>query len=484
MPTLTTAPSNRSSSEHLFQPGTWPLVGVLLLFSALALASGAFSRMLSILPAVLAFLVLLLACAPTAVSGLVLGANLVLYVVLGTANVPPGPATQAVEAATVLTIVALIRARSSSTKVSVRWVAVLILGGLALMYFAVDVASYTGGISNRRLLRFTVPAILTVLLVRRFSPMDMRVFTRVVLLFATVQAFEGAAEFGGVRVAPWSTYAQTTLTSNNTIIGGTVRAEGLAGHPIPYSMLMVFALLLVFVHESGLRPRSRFLCVVVFVSALVLSGSRSSIVALVVSGALALLFSRLSFGRRLALLVLSVGSVMTVVLSPTGAQHLSKSLSTLQGSGSYTHRLGALESFGKVLGVRDGADYFIGTGYSSELGLFTRGLLQTDKFNIVDNQFLSTMIWGGVLALGGLIVAMAIAFLSGPTLVRAGVCFVGVFMNSFDIFKWQGPTAMLMFFLALACFPQWRAPEPPRREAEPSDRPQLITVSERRRKLL
>lgn len=239
-------------------------------------------------------------------------------------------------------------------------------------------------------------------------------------------------------VEPWlpeHLWGPAQLTSSGTVavmanpfVPDLDRSYGLLGHPLPYSLVLVAAVGLA-LRVTSWTTRRRVLIVVVLCAGIAMSGSRNSMI-MVMFMLLVFPASRpLTFGRGVAAVL--IGSGVLLWVSSTGV--LDPALDEFTASGSYYHRVAAYEAFGSLLGQLDIASGLIGNGVASLPRLFDQQLLQTDGFEVVDNQFVS------VLAQAGLIGLIAFAALNLGAVQRAGFALrpgvIAVVASSF-VFDW------------------------------------------------
>jgi hypothetical protein len=123
-------------------------------------------------------------------------------------------------------------------------------------------------------------------------------------------------------------------------------------------------------------------------------------------------------------------------------------LTSLAGTGSLTHRLGALEAVGRLSG-RTAAEVLFGSGAGSSSHLFDQGLLQTDGFLAVDNQLVTTFATGGAVGVFFLLAAVLIGLLGGDRTTRAAALVPVLLFFSFDVLQWPATAVLLAVLVAL-----------------------------------
>ncbi len=293
------------------------------------------------------------------------------------------------------------------------------------------------------------PGVLTVMVARAFTADDLRVFARGLVGFAVLQVVVATTDLL-IRPLPFLGY--TALDGGSRLTNALLaerlpRAQAMVGHPIILALLIVVAVGLTWLNTVKLPRGVRIALVSVLAAGLVMSGTRSAIVALAVAVIYLSLASTRSVGRRIRNgLVISIGALILAAI-PASAQYLAIVAADLSESGSYTHRTGAWGELPAVLSRRDLSELLFGTGSGSEHFLFNAGFLQQDGLNVVDNQFVTTIIGAGFVGLLLLLLLMVRTIARGSTSVRVTMIMLLVMLNAFDLLRWPGP-AILVF----ACF--------------------------------
>ncbi|WP_265444991.1 O-antigen ligase family protein [Flexivirga meconopsidis] len=299
-------------------------------------------------------------------------------------------------------------------------------------------------------IRFILPMLIAFYLARRLTVSECRAFVTTVLVFTCSQLLIGAMEMGGLRIAPYPSYTRSDVTFGNNITGGDHRAEAFLSHPIPFSMLIVFALFLAWTPFGPKNKVLRLLFSVACLGGLVISGSRTGFVAVASVVLISAIGPRISSRARGAAIAAGVIAVGVLAYSTTVQEYMSEAIAKLGNSGSYTHRSNSISSIPQILDLRSGWDLLFGTGIGSEKRPPYVDILNVARFTSVDNQFTSTLVWGGVVALLALAVAVGVAIIWGSSVGRGILVVLVVYMFSFDLLLWAGESVMLAFGLGLA----------------------------------
>lgn len=240
------------------------------------------------------------------------------------------------------------------------------------------------------------------------------------------------------------------LWNENNLLGGEIaRVQGTMSHPLPFSALVSVSLVALWSHWSRFRPIARRGLLVLFVVALVLSGSRSAIGALALAAAL-LLFTApgTSTWRKGGLAAAGAAAVLIAAWST-----VQESVVSLLDSGSFVNRAGHFPAVPRLLG-RPALEAFLGSGESSEARLFADGYFYGTGFNVVDNQWISTLATQGLLGAALLSAVFVVVFTRGSRDVRAMVIVMAAALLTFDFFKM---TAVVVLFVVVACLDAVRA---------------------------
>jgi hypothetical protein len=279
---------------------------------------------------------------------------------------------------------------------------------------------------------------------------DRRQTDRLVLLVLLVALLElgvgAASAFLGLP-APWGYLGQhgAVFGVNELLPLLDGRVTGTMAHPIPFGMLMATASALALFALPRGGWGGRLLMSGAFAGGVLLSGSRSAALVLLLS-LLAGVFwpgvSRRGVPTRLAVLAGAVAGLFLVDVADLTA------VSSLSGSGSLSHRLQALDAARRLLG-RPADEVFLGSGAGSLRSLFAGGLLQQDGFFAVDNQVVTTFAVAGVIGVAGLLAGAGAGLIRGDRATRPAALVVVLMFFSFDVLEWTAPALLLAVLLGL-----------------------------------
>jgi hypothetical protein len=291
------------------------------------------------------------------------------------------------------------------------------------------------------------------LLAAHCTPADRDVVVAVVMALALAQlAFAAASAFLGLP-APWGLLGEagSVFGSNELLpaVGG--RTTGTMAHHIPFGTLMAAAAALA-ATARRLRPVPRLVLTAACASGVLLSGSRSAALVLLAGLLAGLLWPGATRTGAAGRVVVLLAAGVAVLVSDVPAH---PALTSLEGTGSLTHRLGALEAVGRLLG-RPLPETLFGSGEGSLLTLYADGLLQRDGFFAVDNQLVTTFALSGLVGVLCLVAAVGVGLLRGDRSTRAGALVVVLMFASFDTLEWTSTAVLLAVLVALGAA---RAPD-------------------------
>ena len=119
-------------------------------------------------------------------------------------------------------------------------------------------------------------------------------------------------------------------------------------------------------------------------------------------------------------------------------------------SGSCTHRAAAFDAFGQLMTRQSLLHTVIGNGFGGIQSLFSAGLLQTDGFDVVDNEFVAQLGQAGLIGLVALAVLTIRPLFAkdwhwrGATLVVLANCMI------YDWLSWPNSATIALFVLGCA----------------------------------
>jgi len=206
------------------------------------------------------------------------------------------------------------------------------------------------------------------------------------------------------------------------------RSQGTLGHPLPLGLVLLVGTALA-VYVVRLHVLVRVGVVLLLLGGLVTAGARASLAA-----SLVVVVARMT--RRLGPLRAAL------LLGAAGAALSAPALADVAETGSFLHRLGAVQSVERLLSDQPLARTWFGSGYGAAPQAFEAGLLQSDKFPAVDNQFVLLLVQGGLAAvlLVGLLCLLVVVRAPGPW--KPAVASVVVTFGLFDVLTWPSTAAL------------------------------------------
>lgn len=298
-------------------------------------------------------------------------------------------------------------------------------------------------------IRLALLGVLAVVVSAQFSVADRSTAIAGLLTAAVVQVVAGVMQSLSGTPPLWGFGRDdggAAVVYQNPLLGDTViRWQGTAGHPIPYAMVIVLALITVLATRMARRRKWVVVLVLAYGAALFFSGTRTALLAGLVAVCYLFLLSGQSkhrFWNYLAAVVIISGAYLLDFGLRSGVDEL-------VDSGSFTNRQDALTSIVKLMGRSSSAVLF-GNGAGSEQTLFAAGLLQQNGFNVIDNQLVTTLATQGILGAALLITIFLAALISGDRTKRALILVLIVMLFSFDYLRW--PT-MVVFALVTIGLP-------------------------------
>ncbi len=297
-------------------------------------------------------------------------------------------------------------------------------------------------------LQLAVIVLGTLIASRQSTAEEQRAFRRGVVTLAAAEAAAALTELLVLgRPGFWdypSAFGDGAVLLNPFLGDSVERMAGSTGHPIVLAMLLAVAASVVVASpgDFGSRPMRAALLTLIG-GGLVAAGTRSSVIAclLFVGYCVATSPSNQRVWRVMAtLLTAVVGAVQ-------GATVLVQQVSELVDSGSYTNRAGSIASAPDLLTERPTLEALFGSGWGSEGRLFDRGFFSQNGFEIVDNQFVSTLACSGLIGLVLFVAILLSGWRSGTRTSRAVLLVVVAMGFSFDFLGWGGPAVLLFAFL-------------------------------------
>ncbi|MEU2002079.1 hypothetical protein ACH47B_13405 [Rhodococcus sp. NPDC019627] len=247
-----------------------------------------------------------------------------------------------------------------------------------------------------------------------------------------------------------------SVAMRSELIPGLLRAQGTFAHPLILASVLLVAVAItlgsdVFVGKAWMKWGVTALCT----AGIAASGSRNAVILL------ALLFIALAGKRALRGLWARL-VIYGVPLAVIAAILLYPQLSYVVTTGSWTHRIGSITALPEFAFGRDTLTMFIGDGTASTPRLLQAGLLFSNRFLAVDNQFVLILIQFGLIGfvlMCGILVA-ALSRSSRLTRILLAL-FVAQFFV-FDVLAWPSVAVLLWIAVGLAfsTAPQSEEPMP------------------------
>lgn len=229
----------------------------------------------------------------------------------------------------------------------------------------------------------------------------------------------------------------------NEILSGGLRSQGSFGHPLLLSFVMIVAMGLALRFPFNGRIMRPAIVGLLFVAS-VAAGSRSA--ALIM---LALVLFSYGAGRFAWLRGIALTAVLGLLV--LSSSFLSSDLvERFSGSGSLSHRQGALDAVPRLLSDQTSASVWFGNGYYSRQEVFDKGLLQLDGFVAIDNMYVALLVTTGLFGVLLWIIIPVLTYLNAGQALRPVVlASFGMFL-AFDIFEFPATWGVFMLVLGLA----------------------------------
>jgi hypothetical protein len=300
------------------------------------------------------------------------------------------------------------------------------------MLVAVAFATILNGSGGASILGLLAPAIVAVtfsLSSGMLDQEDFRTLARWIIVMGLVQLAFAIAQ-AHLQIG-WVQDIETPdgyVYRPNLLIESIGRASGTMGHPILLGLACAIAALLTLSRDVIRTPRIGWLVFTSLAYGVVLSGSRSSVAALLVGTLIYFLHPRTATRRGFRVLIV-------LVLIPTMFVYISEAVAGARVESLYslTNRLDALPRFLKTL-ERPLPNVFFGEGEAFALS------------TVADNQFLTTTGAYGLLGLLVLFAAILYALFSKRPMVTAITAVLTFMALSFDVLEWTF-TAILLWTL-------------------------------------
>jgi hypothetical protein len=299
------------------------------------------------------------------------------------------------------------------------------------------------------LLQFSFLAFATVVVASKMGAEDREALLLGLVLLGAFHSLLSIWEYVGHEPWLWGygrTVDGTDVILANPFFGGAVpRAQSTMGHPIAAATLVAVSLVTLMLRRRNYRPVFVAGLLFLLIAGILLTGTRSVVVAIGLALAYYYLVSSESKNKILRYLTTAVivGAFFIVDLG------VSALVDDLVDSGSYTNRAGALESV-PALFTRNLDEVIWGAGFGSESRLFGEGFFQQNGFNIVDNQLVTTLATAGIVGLIGLCSIYIYSFSMAGTYIRVVLIFMTSMMFSFDYLRWHVMVVLLFVMMGMS----------------------------------
>ena len=283
------------------------------------------------------------------------------------------------------------------------------------------------------------------MVVPRLTTDDLPVIANVFLVLVLVHSAYAFLEQTGTVGAFWELREKSleTIDDRQNVLAGwlTGRSQSTFGHPIPFAVFACVARV-VLLHAALQTRRWRYSGgILVCVAALILSGTRSAIVALLAALA-AYMLANVRWRRLLPLLALS--GVLAIAALVVDLPRLLALDERFESSVSFIHRNLVLNSW-NALWARDDATRWFGSGAGATQELFRSGVVRgASSLVFFDNTYISLFALSGLVAVI-LFCAVLGWSLRGGALAIAVAAFIAVMGGSFDEQVWPLPLVLLAF---------------------------------------
>lgn len=278
---------------------------------------------------------------------------------------------------------------------------------------------------------------------------EWKAFVRLFLVLCLMQAALAVLE-----TVLQSTYVREYVTAAidrgyplrpNTILGDwTNRAQGTMGYPIPFGHMLSIGTALLLTPQFVQSAKIRVSLALLFVGAILLSGTRTALIAVVVVALVTwlLLAKRKRSIPTYAFILMFLPVISLIMWNILDA-------STLTTDTSFLHRFGVLESVVAIFSL-GALQILVGGGYNSHVDLFMGGLIEAHGTFAVDNAFITFLITSGCLGLGAVIAALLKAFRHAQRDTLAVLLIFVVFGMSYDFQNWHALMFLFCAFLGHA----------------------------------
>lgn len=262
---------------------------------------------------------------------------------------------------------------------------------------------------------------------------DFRRVYRGVLWCAGYQAIVGWYLFIAERRGPWIPADDVDRMNPLPLVKGHIRVMGTMQHPIPFSLFLVIAIVLVVSNVAAIGGAKRLGLALLLLSALYIAGSRSAFIAL--AAGITVLAVHFTADRKWLRNIASLGLVAGLLALSIGGQ-VGRVGRELADSGSYLQRKSSMDSFTSLI-HRSGLQEMLGSGFGNVETLYREGYLYSPfGFEEVDNWFVYCLGTLGIVGLVAFVVLLIHLIIRGNRVTRALLAVYVMFFFAFDVFIW------------------------------------------------
>ncbi|MEY9951417.1 hypothetical protein [Leifsonia sp. EB34] len=386
--------------------------------------------------AILAVVLLMIAVPPRLIRGVAVSFT-VVAASFGLANIAPDSVRPPVAMAAIgVLVLALVRSRAVASG-GVRfwavasWWAYISLGVLL-----------TGSYGTNRIVLYFGLATLAAYVASSLGRDELRMVYAAIAVLAAIQVGLAFVEILVLPVPIWG--YSGGIRYNPFTNDAFARAQSTFGHPILFAVYVGIALIVAWSNPARWSQKWRLVNLTVATVGLGLSGTRSAVAAVAVGVLVHVALNR-SLTSWLRSVVV-VGAVVVVLLNIDIG--IGTIVANLLDSGSWTHRLGALESVRALLG-RPPLEAWFGNGFGSEAILYDRGLMQQTFLRAVDNMLVYALGTLGIVGVIALLGFWVVAFCFADRTIKAVLAMLFAMFFSFDLFTWMNAGVITSLMIAL-----------------------------------
>lgn len=217
------------------------------------------------------------------------------------------------------------------------------------------------------------------------------------------------------------------------------RSQATFGHPLPFALVLIVALYLLLKMPGG-RALPRLAMFAVIVAGIASTGSRNAMV--LAAMVLILVWANGLKALRVPVYLATVVGGTFALLGFLG--------SDVTETGSFTHRLGALESLETLLTQQQAVPLWFGNSEGGLPALFQSGLLVTDGLEAVDNQFVYLIAAQGILGTALVAIIAVTSWSSAPRTIRGVLLIFAAECLIFDLLGWASTAFVAWLIVGLS----------------------------------